>query len=170
MSHLAFCARISKSLKSISPVYQFLAANKDRFEHDVIGPLCTTLSVRDKESAAMIETALGKDKMIFLVQSDRDYNTFAKIQSPPGHPLKPATCVRWLDSQVQPSIIDGVAAGKLAEYGIDGTILDRSADYLQMMKASDVNDYLQNELDNMLLEAFYNHNNCPDGMCGWQDR
>jgi hypothetical protein len=115
---------------------QWLSQNKDRFEHDVIGPLCTTISVRDRESAAMIEAALGKDKLTFIVQSDRDYDTFYRIQSQPGHPLKSATCVRWLGSNVDPSRIDGVAAGKLAEYGIDGTLMDRSVNGLQMVKGA----------------------------------
>ena len=107
---------------------KWLRDNRDRFEKDVLGPVCLELSVKDRDSARLIETALAKKKLLgFIVQSDKDYDTFMKEATKQNHPLKACTCSRMLQSDVNQEFNEDLrtARAKLDEYGIDGTLKSR---------------------------------------------
>jgi len=107
---------------------KWLRENRDRFEKDVLGPVCLELSVKDRDSARLIETALAKKKLLgFIVQSDKDYDTFMKEATKHGSALKACTCSRMLQSDTNQEFKEDLRAarGKLDEYGIDGTLKSR---------------------------------------------
>ena len=107
---------------------KWLRENRDRFEKDVLGPVCLELSVKDRDSARLIETALAKKKLLgFIVQSDKDYDTFMKEATKHGSTLKACTCSRMLQSDTNQEFKEDLRAarGKLDEYGIDGTLKSR---------------------------------------------
>ena len=107
---------------------KWLRENRDRFEKDVLGPVCLELSVKDRDSARLIETALAKKKLLgFIVQSDKDYDTFMKEATKHGSTLKACTCSRMLQSDTNQELKEDLRAarGKLDEYGIDGTLKSR---------------------------------------------
>jgi chromosome segregation ATPase len=108
---------------------KWLRENKDRFEKDVLGPVCLELSVKDRESACLIETALPQKKLLgFIAQTDKDYDTFIKEGGKQGHPLKPCFVNRMLQRETDMVFNEDfsrVGAGKLAEYGIEGSLKRR---------------------------------------------
>ena len=118
---------VHQSENKIWAAWRWFKDNADRFESEIFGPLCMEVSVQSKDAAAMVEGALGRDKLLFLVTNDRDYDTIAKIQRQSGqeHPIKVANVVKWTRTDVPESKVEGVSDAKLAEYYIDGTIIDR---------------------------------------------
>ena len=112
--------------RNIWEAWRWFKDNSDRFESDVLGPLCMEVSVADKESADMVEAALGFDKFLFVVDNDRDYDAIGKIQRQNDrHPIKAANVVKWTRTDIPPSKIEGVSSAKLSEYDIKGTLIDR---------------------------------------------
>ena len=94
-----------------------------------MGPVCLELSVKDRESACLIETALPQKKLLgFIAQTDKDYDTFLKEGAKQGHPLKPCFVNRMLQRETDEVFNEDfsrVGAGKLAEYGIEGYLKRR---------------------------------------------
>ena len=106
---------------------KWLKENSDRFEKPVLGPLCIEISVKDRESATLVETALGRDKLVFLVQTDNDYSQLGRCSGAQerGHFLKDVTFIKYTGTHVLGEDLGNVSEATLKKYGITGTLISR---------------------------------------------